>query len=121
MGRTIADENGGSGDFNPTALLKEAGAMLKGVLVEKREVKTQYGPKPVYVFKVEDATCKFTLGKERKEVQPEEGALVDAFAPTRLARQLAHVNVGETVTITYAGKKQMARGQAAHTFSVEVA
>src|ERR1700686_3792184 len=101
MGRTIADENGGGGDFNRTALLKETGAMLKGTLMSKREVKTQYGPKPVYSFKVLDASCKFHLGKERKEVQPEEGDLVDAFAPTRLARQLAHVNMGETVTITY--------------------
>lgn len=121
MGRAIPDENGGGGDFNPTALLKETGAMLKGILVEKRDVKTQYGLKPVYVFKVLDASCKFTLGKERKEVEPKEGDLVDAFAPTRLARQLAHVNAGETVTITYAGQKKMTRGNPAHIFNVEVA
>jgi hypothetical protein len=119
MGRQVPDENGG-GEFNPTALLKETGAMLKGILVSKRDVKTQYGPKPVYSFKVLDASCKFHLGKERKEVQPEEGALVDAFAPTRLARQLAHVNTGETVTITYAGQKKVGRGNPAHIFNVEV-
>lgn len=119
MGRAIPDKDGG-GSFNPTALLKEEGAMLKGVLVEKRDVKTQYGMKPVYVFKVLDASCKFTVGKDRKEVQPEAGDLVDAFAPTRLARQLEHVSKGETVTIMYQGTKKMARGQAAHTFSVEV-
>lgn len=120
MGRTILDENGGGGDFNPTALLKQAGAMLKGVLVERREVKTQYGLKPVYVFKVLEASCKFTLGKD-KEVQPEEGSLVDAFAPTRLERQLAQVSAGETVTITYRGTKKVGKGMPAHTFSVEVA
>jgi hypothetical protein len=120
MGRTIADENGGGGDFNPTAMLRETGAMLKGTLVEKRDVKTQYGVRPVYVLKVLDASCKFTLGKERKEVQPEEGSLVDAFAPTRLARQLAHVNMGETVTITYKGTKKVGRGNPAHIFNVEV-
>ena len=121
MGRVILDENGGGGDFNPTALLKEEGAMLKGTLVSKRDVKTQYGPKPVYVFKVLDASCKFTLGKDRKEVQPEEGTLVDAFAPTRLARQLAQVTIGETVTITYAGTKKVGKGNPAHCFTVEVA
>jgi hypothetical protein len=121
MGRAIPDTNGGGTDFNPTALLKETGAMLKGVLVSKRDVKTQYGPKPVYSFKVLDASCKFTTGKENTEVQPNEGDTVDAFAPTRLARQLAQVNVGETVTITYAGTKKVGRGQPAHCFTVEVA
>src|SRR5258708_522302 len=121
MGRAIPDENGGGGDFNPTALLKETGAMLKGVLISKRDVKTQYGPKPVYSFKVLDASCKFTTGKEKTEVQPAEGDTVDAFAPTRLARQLAHVSVGETVTITYQGTKKVGRGQPAHIFTVEVA
>ena len=121
MGRQIADENGGgSGDFNPTALLKETGAMLKGILMSKREVKTQYGAKPVYTFKVLDASCKFTTGKEKTEVQPAEGDSVDAFAPTRLARQLEHVNTGETVTITYAGTKKVGRGNPAHIFTVEV-
>ncbi len=119
MGRIIADEDGG-GEFNPTALIREKDAMLKGVIVEKRDVKTKYGVRPVYVLKVLDASCKFTLGKDNKEVQPVEGDLVDAFAPTRLARQLAHVNVGETVTITYQGTKKVGRGQPAHTFTVEV-
>jgi len=117
MGRAIPDENGG-GEFNPTAFLREEGAMLRGIVVGKRDVKTEYGPKPVYSFKVLEATCKFM--KDKAEVQPEEGAVVDAFAPTRLARQLAHVSEGETVTITYAGKKKVGRGQPAHIFSVEV-
>lgn len=119
MGKAIPDEDGG-GSFNPTAQLKETGAMLKGILASKRDVKTQYGPKPVYSFKVLDATCAFTLGKERREVHPEEGALVDAFAPTRLARQLAHVEVGQTVTIAYVGTKKVGRGNPAHIFAVEV-
>lgn len=119
MGRAIPDENGGgSGDFNPTAMLKEEGAMLKGTLVSRRDVKTEYGPKPVYSFKVLDASCRFI--KAKQEVQPDEGALVDAFAPTRLARQLAHVSEGETVTITYKGTKKVGRGNPAHIFSVVV-
>lgn len=120
MGRQIADENGAGGTFAPTALLKQEGAMLKGILMGKRDVKTQYGAKPVFSFKVLDASCKFTLGKERTEVQPEEGATVEAFAPTRLARQLAHVNVGETVTIVYQGTKKVGRGNPAHIFEVTV-
>jgi len=121
MGRKIPDENGGGSDFAPTASLKETGAMLKGVLIGKRDVKTQYGSKPVYSFKVLDASCKFTIGKEKTEVQPAEGDTVDAFAPTRLARQLEHVTQGETVTITYQGTKKVGRGQPAHFFEVEVA
>lgn len=117
MGRTIADANGG-GDFNPTALLKEADAMLKGVIVARREAKTQYGMKPVFTVKVLDATCRFT--KDKGEVQPQEGDAVDFFAPTRLARQLAQVADGDTVTITYAGTKKVGRGQPAHTFNVTV-
>lgn len=121
MGRAIPDQNGG-GEFVPTAILKEAGAMLKGVLVGKRDAKTQFGLKPVYSFKVIDASCRFMLTKdgEKTEVQPDEGATVDAFAPTRLARQLAHVKEGETVTIKYEGTKKVGRGQPAHIFGVEV-
>jgi hypothetical protein len=119
MGRIIEDQDGG-GEFNPTALLKEKGAMLKGVITGKRDVKTQYGAKPVYTFKVLDASCRFTLGKDKREVQPAEGDLVDAFATTRLARQLAQLSDGDTVTITYAGTKKMKRGAAAHTYKVEV-
>jgi hypothetical protein len=120
MGRVIADTNGEGGEFNPTADLKVQGAMLKGVVASRRDVKTQYGPRPVYSFKVLDASCKFFLGKDRKEVQPEEGSTVDAFAPTRLARQLAQVAIGETVTITYGGTKKTGKGQPAHVFNVTV-
>lgn len=118
MPRQIPDENGAGGDFNPTAVLKEVGAMLKGILVSKRDAKTTYGPKPVYTFKVLDASCRFI--KDKAETQPDEGSLVDAFAPTRLARQLAHVTEGETVTIKYLGTKKVGRGQPAHTFEVSV-
>jgi len=118
MGRQIPDANGG-GDFSPTALLKEKDAMLKGILKSRREIKTMYGPKPVYSFTVLDASCRFT--KDKQEVQPEEGQTVDVIPPTRLARQLAQVNEGETVTITYQGTKKVGRGQPAHFFAVEVA
>lgn len=121
MSRVIPDGNGGSGDFAPTADLKVVDAMLKGTVLGQRAVKTKYGDKPVYSLKVLDASCKFFTGKDRKEVQPAEGDTVDLFAPTRLARQLAQVAVGETVTITYAGKMKMNKGQDAHTFKVEVA
>jgi hypothetical protein len=117
MGRKIADENGG-GTFAPSAMLREKDAMLKGMLAGVREVKTQYGLRPVYSFKVLDASCKFTQNKT--EVQPNEGDLVDVMAPTRLARQLSHVNVGETVTIAYQGTKKVGKGMPAHIFDVTV-
>lgn len=117
MPRNIPDENGG-GEFNPTALLKEEGATLKGIMVTRREAKTIYGMKPVYTFKVLDANCRFT--KDKKEVEPNQGDLVDFFASTRLARQLAHVNEGETVTVGYLGTKKVGRGQPAHIFNVTI-
>src|SRR4029077_8128450 len=120
MRRTIADTNGEGGEFNPTADLKVAGAMLKGIVTGRRDVKTQYGPRPVYSFKVLDASCKFYVGKDRKEVYPEEGSTVDAFAPTRLARQLAQVADGETVIITYSGTKKTGKGMPAHVFDVTI-
>jgi hypothetical protein len=118
MGRKIPDSNGGGGSFNPTALLKEKGAELKGIYLEKREAKTLYGMKPVYTFTVLDAACRFTSGGV--EVQPEEGAKIDFFAPTRLERQLQHVKIGETVVIKYAGTKKAGTGMPAHCFDVEV-
>lgn len=117
MGRAIPDENGG-GEFNPTAMLREEGAMLKGTIVTKRDAKTEYGLKPVYTVKVLDASCRFV--KDKQDVEPEEGALVDFFAPTRLARQLAHVAEGETVTIKYKERRKVGRGQPAHIFDVVV-
>lgn len=119
MARNVPDEGGGGGEFNPTAQLKEKGNMLKGVLVGRREVKTTYGMKPVYSFKALDADCTFSSGKETVD-PPDEGTLVDLFAPTRLARQLAHVTEGETVTMVHAGKVKFGRGQPAHTFVVTV-
>lgn len=117
MGRVIPDVSGG-GDFNPTAFLKEEGAMLKGVMMGKRDVQTTYGLKPVYTLKVLDASCRFT--KDKQDTEPNEGALVDFFAPTRLARQLVHVNEGETVTILYKGTKKVGRGNPAHIFAVTI-
>lgn len=118
MGRSIADSNGGGGDFAPTAMLKEEGATLKGILVGKRDAKTKFGPRPVFSLKVLDASCRFTVGGN--EVQPNEGDTVEAFAPTRLARQLSQVKEGETVTITYKGTKKVGQGNPAHFFDVMV-
>jgi hypothetical protein len=118
MGKMISDANG-TNSFAPTALMKEEGKMLKGVLTGRREVETMYGKKPVYSLTVLDASCEFSLGKGQT-VSPEEGTAVDLFAPTRLERQLTQVPIGSTVTIIHTGKKKAAKGQPAHTYSVEV-
>lgn len=117
MSRTIPDV-GGDGDFMPTAEVRDKDVMLKGIIVEKVERDMGYGMKPIYRLKVLDASCKFTVRKQ--EVSPEEGATVEVIAPTRLARQLASVKAGETVTITNAGKKKAGKGQMAHVFTVVV-
>lgn len=114
MGKKYSDSTG----FSPTAEIKVDGAMLTGIMVGVREVKTQYGPKPVYKLKVLDGNCKFTLGKG-EEVDVAEGAEIDVFAPTRLATQLAKVPVGETITIKYLGLGKNKKGNPPHTFSVE--
>lgn len=102
--------------FAPTAVLKEEGAMIKGVLGAMRQVETKWGAKPVYKLTVLDASCKFVVGKE--EVTPEPESVVDIFTTTRLAAQLAKVPVGETITIRYLGTKPSGKGKPAHTFSV---
>lgn len=114
MGKKYSDSTG----FSPTAEIKVDGAMLKGIMVGVRQVKTQFGDKPVYKLKVLDANCKFTIGKG-EEVTPEEGAEIDVFAPTRLATQLSKVPVGETITIKYLGLGKNNKGNKPHTFSVE--
>lgn len=116
MGKFIPDANGG-GNFAPTALMKEEGKMIRGVLESVRSAKTQYGPRPVYSIKVTDATCAFTQGDAT--VTPEGGTVVDMFAPTRLERQLVKVPFGTEVTITHVGMKKVGKGQPAHIYTVE--
>lgn len=119
MGKLLSDAGGGEA-FNPTANIKTAGAKLTGTLVDKRAIKTQYGDMPVYTMTVKDADCKFTTGKERKEVEPAIGDKVEFFASTRLERQLIQVAMGQTVAIEYLGTKKFGKGQPAHTYKVEV-
>lgn len=115
MGKKYSDSTG----FAPTAEIKVEGAMVKGKMLGVREVKTQFGPKPVYKLEVRDANCKFTLGKG-EEVDVTEGQHIDIFAPTRLATQLSKVPVGEIITIKYLGLGKGGRGaNKPHTFSVE--
>lgn len=104
-------------DFLPTAVLTKEGVTLKGKLLSVRNVTTVYGEKPVYTLQVQEADCVFTQGKGH-EVQPEEGAKVEFFAPTRLGRQLVQVPMGSIVSITNIGKKKVGRGNPAHLFKV---
>lgn len=115
MKRKIADQ-----DFAPTAEIRTTGATLTGILSSSRTVKTKFGDKPVYALKVLDGDCKFTIGKEKAEAFPEQGDEVEIMPTTRLARQLAKVNVGETVKITYLGVGKNVRGNPPHLFDVEV-
>lgn len=115
MGKKINDD---SGSFNPTAVIKVAGAMVKGTFQGVRLVDTKFGKKPVYTVKVLDADCKFTVGKD--EAYPNEGDTIDIFAPTRLAKQLAKVQTGQVVTVKYLGLGKNQRGNPPHLFDVEV-
>lgn len=117
MGKFVSDMDGSK--FAPTAEIKTAGAMIKGILGEKRAVPSKYEkPYNVFSLKVIDADCKFVSDKQ--EVTPEVGTVVDVFAPTRLNNQLSKVAAGQTVTIKYLGTKKSGKGNPAHTFSVEV-
>lgn len=118
MGTKITDIGGGK-DFAPTAELKTIGASITGVLGEMRTIPSPYEkPYVVYSLKVTDAACKFTSNK--KEVEPEANSIVDVFAPTRLQRQLAQVQAGQTVSIKYLGTTKLGKGNPAHMFEVEV-
>lgn len=115
MGTKLSDK---VGTFNPTAVLKTKDAMLKGILNSVREIKTQYGPRSVYVFKVLDATCRFSLDKA--DVEPEKGQLVDVIPPSRLAIQLKQAHIGDTLTIKYLGLGEGGKGRnKPHVFDVE--
>lgn len=113
MGKMISDMD--PAKFAPTALLKKEGASITGTLRAVREVETKFGPKPVYSMVVEDANCGFTVGGV--DVEPESGATVEFFPPTRLLAQLRQVQMGQKVKIDYKG---IAKGGRAHTFRVEV-
>ncbi len=116
MGKKLSDA---AGLFAPTAYLKEKDAMLKGVLAGSRIIKTKFGDKTVYSFKVVDATCRFVLDKA--DVEPEAGATVDVMPSSRLERQLAQAQVGQTLTIKYLGLGKKVGGMnAPHLFDVEV-
>ncbi len=112
--KKVTDSDGGA--FAPTAYLKEEGAMLEGTLLSVRQAKTEFGDKPVYTLKMADNNCKFSQGD--KFIDPKENTEVDFFAPTRLARQLAKVEFGKLVRITYAGKVKAGKGAMAHTYEV---
>lgn len=117
MGRVIEDQSVG-GDFPPTAELREKGAMLKGVMLGREERDLGFGLKPIYKFQVLDASCRFI--KDKQDVEPDQGATVEVIAPTRLARQLAHVRPNEVVTIENNGTKKVGRGKPAHVFNVTI-
>jgi hypothetical protein len=116
MGKVISDVDHSA--FTPTAQIRSEGSRLVGELVKVREVKTKFGPRPVYVFRVEEASCKFFRGDE--EVFPEVGDQVDVFATTRLARQLSQVPIGSVVEVKYIGRGKPVNGQAPHLFHVEI-
>jgi hypothetical protein len=116
MGQVISDVDTSS--FAPNAQLKVEGASLTGILKGKREIKTKFGLKSVFVLEAVDAECKFLKGKD--EVFPQPGEKVEVIPPTRLERQLAQVPVNSKVFIKYAGKKATGGPNAAHTFHVEI-
>lgn len=117
MGTVISDVD--TSKFNPTAQLKVEGAMIKGTLLKKDNVKTKWGSKPKYVVAVLDASCKFFKGKT-EEVFPEAGAEVDVFTTTRLERQLSQVPMKSNVEIKCLGKKDVGGPNDAWMFHVEI-
>lgn len=116
MGTVIKDTD--TSKFAATARLTDTGASLVGVMRSHREIKTKFGPKPVFVLEAVDASCKFMRGDE--EVFPEAGEKIEIIPATRLARQLGQVPAGSKVSIKYLGKKDTGGANAAHTYHVEV-
>jgi|WetSurMetagenome_2_1015567.scaffolds.fasta_scaffold469822_3 hypothetical protein len=116
MGKVISDVD--SSNFAPNAQIKVDGASLTGILKNRREIKTKFGMKSIFVLEAVDAECKFMRGTE--EVFPQPGEKVEIMPPTRLERQLNQVPMGSKVLIKYLGKKATGGPNAAHVFHVEV-
>lgn len=116
MGQKLSDMD--ATKFAPSAKFKEKGQTLKGVLMGSREIKTMYGPKVVYSFKVEDASCLFI--RDKQEIKPVKGDTVETIPPTRLAVQLGKAKAGDLLLITYLGLGKKVGANAPHTFDVEV-
>lgn len=113
MGRKLS-----SSDFPPSAELRAEGAVLKGEYLGSREIKTQFGLKQVFKFKVIEANCEFLKNKEAYE--PEKGEMVEVMGTTTLTNQLNQAKVGEVLTIKYIGLGKKTKGNAPYLFDVEV-
>lgn len=112
MGRKLV-----GGDFPASAQLRVKGASFKGVYQGSREIKTSFGPKTAFSFKVLDANCEFT--KNKTPYEPEQGETVEVLGTTTLTMQLNQAKVGETITIKYIGLGPKTKGNAPHLFDVE--
>lgn len=113
MGRKLS-----ASDFPPSAELRAEGAVLKGEYVGNREIKTQFGLKTVFKFKVIDANCEFL--KNKVAYEPERGEVVEVMGTTTLTNQLNQAKEGEVITIKYLGLGKKTKGNAPHLFDVEV-
>ncbi len=108
--------NGSNGSFKPTPTVKlteKVGSTFKGKLLESKD--TKYGK--AYIFAILDGTAAIKIatdkvemveGEERRvyvDVDVKVGDKVFLSPGTQLRSKLAEAKIGETIEITYLGKK----------------
>lgn len=121
MGKKLS----GSAEATPLVNITEKeGSFLQGVLRDRREVKTQYGMRPVYTLELEDTDMSTVIknGNSYDKCDVAQGANVGVFAPTLLDRALLKAAPGDTLRIVYQGLgKSTKKGRnAPHMFDVEI-
>ena len=123
--RKIISNKGG--DYPPTVKITAApGVSFVGKYLAIRDgIKTQYGPKAVYQFAIQDTTAPIVRRAQNGgfvEVNVNVGDTVEIFSPPSvLDGMLRQVVVGETVKIVYTGLAPKKPGKnPAYLFDVEV-
>lgn len=122
MGRKLTTNAQATPVVNVT---ETVGSFVQGVLRERKEVKTQWGMRPVFGLELEDSDMRFmTKGDKGLYIEIKEvaqGSLVSIFAPTLLDRALQQATAGDKVKIVYSGVGKAKKGRnAPHMFDVEI-
>src|SRR6188768_108000 len=110
MGRKLTSNVQGSPLLNIKSV---ANSFVQGEVTDRKEVKTEYGQKPVYTLKLEETSMGAVAKQDGKYIEITVGAgdLVSFFAPTLLDKALVQANPGDRVRIVYLGLGKAKKGR----------
>lgn len=122
----------GNKEFKNVATLdfkgpKATGTTFTGKFIAAKSVKVGIIPKNIYTFEVIDGNMPTTMkvGNEFPPVDVEVGDTVQLWGCASLDRSFydeggnLRVNAGDTIKLTYEGKKKTKKGTSFHAFVVE--